>query len=673
MKQQSLFSFFKKKSPPAREPFANKQNNNLPTAPAQPVKPAAPAPPAPAPQPRRQRRAGASAAPSPAAKRQRTAGDGAAASPRRRSVGGGSPAFPRRAAAGRRSQRRRAAARDDLEMMATRHARPALASVPYDFEVVPSAARDLAGSVVVTVPEARSRETFSSDLAEMLTLCGEAAWRGRGRACGPPPAAPHDAKPLMLEYMCDRLDVDDPMWGYEATDGAVPFYEALGFVRVGVLARHAAADAGEAGASKPAASRGERCYAFRKALFGLVKRLSDCDANRVFQEPVDTTLVTDYLDVVAQPMDFGTMRRKVVAGAYGSLAAVERDLALIYGNCLRYNPPGNPWHDACLRFRDRALAALRRWKRERPAEAAFAGPPASPEELAAAADGDDDVMGLCVWSFPDTPVEDQYPCYMMALDLKRPRGAGGGGQRRAAPQKSGSPRCPGASCPGAAASRPCSPRAATATTSASSPARPRPRSPTSARASATRSATGRGRPRAAASAPDRSPELRRLVAERRDVADRGRAAPPRRRRLVDDADDYKRRREDLCFAARRRRPSDATLYEAVVVLVDQPPCYAETTFWFVHQYVPDVDWCRLCPLVADGAFADGNRAGRARYVLPPEATARELDLSAKRCVLVRSAMTVDADDADDEVWDVEDPARGAAAARGRRRVASPGA
>ena len=40
MKQQSLFSFFKKKSPPAREPFANKQNNELPKAPAQPVKPA---------------------------------------------------------------------------------------------------------------------------------------------------------------------------------------------------------------------------------------------------------------------------------------------------------------------------------------------------------------------------------------------------------------------------------------------------------------------------------------------------------------------------------------------------------------------------------------------------------------------------------------------------------
>ena len=31
-------------------------------------------------------------------------------------------------------------------------------------------------------------------------------------------------------------------------------------------------------------------------------------------------------------------------------------------------------------------------------------------------------MGLCVWSFPDTNVEDQYPCYLMALDLKKRRG-----------------------------------------------------------------------------------------------------------------------------------------------------------------------------------------------------------------------------------------------------------
>ena len=38
-------------------------------------------------------------------------------------------------------------------------------------------------------------------------------------------------------------------------------------------------------------------------------------------------------------------------------------------------------------------------------------------DLDAAADADSNVMGLCVWSFPDTPVEDQFPCYMMALDL----------------------------------------------------------------------------------------------------------------------------------------------------------------------------------------------------------------------------------------------------------------
>ena len=31
----------------------------------------------------------------------------------------------------------------------------------------------------------------------------------------PKPATKHDPKPLMLEYFCDRLDVDDPLWGYQ--------------------------------------------------------------------------------------------------------------------------------------------------------------------------------------------------------------------------------------------------------------------------------------------------------------------------------------------------------------------------------------------------------------------------------------------------------------------------
>ena len=56
-----------------------------------------------------------------------------------------------------------------------------------------------------------------------------------------------------------------------------------------------------------------------------------------------------------------------------------------------------------------------------------------------------------------------------------------------------------------------------------------------------------------------------------------------------------------------------------------------------------------------GNFAAGKRAGRTRYMLAPEGAARELDLSSSRCVIVRSAQTKNTDDANEEVFDVEDP------------------
>ena len=75
------------------------------------------------------------------------------------------------------------------------------------------------------------------------------------------------------------------------------------------------------------------------------------------------------------------------------------------------------------------------------------------------------------------------------------------------------------------------------------------------------------------------------------------------------------------------------------------------------RYVPDVQWCHLCKLVPAGNFAAGKRAGRTRWMLVPEGTQRDLDISAQRCFVVRSKMTADTDNADDEVWDVEDPRR----------------
>ena len=99
-----------------------------------------------------------------------------------------------------------------------------------------------------------------------------------------------------------------------------------------------------------------------------------------FLEPVDVRLVTDYLDVVKQPMDFGTMAKKLQAGEYTTyqqfrvsardarlgrtvlsadatadlrplpwpfrLAPRQDDVQLICDNCKKYNSKTTPYFKA---------------------------------------------------------------------------------------------------------------------------------------------------------------------------------------------------------------------------------------------------------------------------------------------------------------------------------------
>jgi len=101
---------------------------------------------------------------------------------------------------------------DDLAMMCARRVKAPLKPVPYDVELIPKASRDLEGSVLQRVDD---RQKWAQDLPELVALCGEAAFRCQARLNKPKPATKHDPKPLMLEYLCDRLDVDDPLWGYQ--------------------------------------------------------------------------------------------------------------------------------------------------------------------------------------------------------------------------------------------------------------------------------------------------------------------------------------------------------------------------------------------------------------------------------------------------------------------------
>lgn len=105
--------------------------------------------------------------------------------------------------------------------MATRRPLEPLLLPPYSFEDVPMASRDLQNSVIVKL---NKREKWLSHLSSMLILCNEAAYRRTRKL---PPGSKEgggNAKPLGLEYMADRLDTDDPIWGYQArlTSPATP-------------------------------------------------------------------------------------------------------------------------------------------------------------------------------------------------------------------------------------------------------------------------------------------------------------------------------------------------------------------------------------------------------------------------------------------------------------------
>jgi hypothetical protein len=86
---------------------------------------------------------------------------------------------------------------------AHRHASSPIAQPKYRFEDVPKCQKSLEGSVI---QEVTTREAFKEIMGEMVLLCNEAMKRSQaGRTA---------SKPLSLEYIADRLDVDDPCFGY---------------------------------------------------------------------------------------------------------------------------------------------------------------------------------------------------------------------------------------------------------------------------------------------------------------------------------------------------------------------------------------------------------------------------------------------------------------------------
>lgn len=54
----------------------------------------------------------------------------------------------------------------------------------------------------------------------------------------------------------------------------------------------------------------------------------------------------DYPEIVKRPIDLTTIRNKCQAMEYSTANEFADDMRLLFSNCFRYNPPGDPVHEA---------------------------------------------------------------------------------------------------------------------------------------------------------------------------------------------------------------------------------------------------------------------------------------------------------------------------------------
>ncbi|PVU91531.1 hypothetical protein BB561_004356 [Smittium simulii] len=90
----------------------------------------------------------------------------------------------------------------------------------------------------------------------------------------------------------------------------------------------------------------------------LLKKLFRKDSYAMFWEPVKTDLVTDYLDVVKDPMDLGTMKTNLEAGIYTSFSLFIAHFDLICSNAMTYNNSSTIYYQHALKFLEAGKAAI---------------------------------------------------------------------------------------------------------------------------------------------------------------------------------------------------------------------------------------------------------------------------------------------------------------------------
>ncbi|ORY96241.1 hypothetical protein BCR43DRAFT_491328 [Syncephalastrum racemosum] len=92
----------------------------------------------------------------------------------------------------------------------------------------------------------------------------------------------------------------------------------------------------------------------------LLDTLEKRDAYGFFLQPVDTSVVQDYLTVIKHPMDFSTMRKKLERGEYHHMDDFLSDFTLIMTNAKTYNAPNTIYYRNADRLQQYGVKAIER-------------------------------------------------------------------------------------------------------------------------------------------------------------------------------------------------------------------------------------------------------------------------------------------------------------------------
>ncbi|GLD95338.1 hypothetical protein PINS_up003982 [Pythium insidiosum] len=84
----------------------------------------------------------------------------------------------------------------------------------------------------------------------------------------------------------------------------------------------------------------------RTQLQQLWKAVSSHRSAWPFHEPVDTTIVVDYLDYIKEPVDLSLIQKRIESGYYLNKAAFKADLDTMCNNCTIYNTPETNYYKA---------------------------------------------------------------------------------------------------------------------------------------------------------------------------------------------------------------------------------------------------------------------------------------------------------------------------------------